>query len=102
MTSTSHDQLIRGLSAELKPVGRLHRPGLRGPVWLAAVAAIAPALAVFADVDVLWQRLAAAPDLWLAVIGSTLTAIFAAFAAFELSLPATARGWAAPARPCGV
>jgi hypothetical protein len=95
MTSTSHDQLIHGLSADLKPVGRLRRSALRAAVWLAVVAAIALGLAVFADINAMWQRLTAAPDLWLAVIGSTLTAIFAAFAAFELSLPDRSRVWAA-------
>jgi len=102
MTSTSHDQLIHGLSADLKPVGRLHRPALRAAGWLAVVAAIAVGLAAFADVNAMWQRLAAAPDLWLAVIGSTLTAIFAAFAAFELSLPDTSRVWAAVPLPAAI
>jgi hypothetical protein len=102
MTSTSHDQLIHGLSANLKPVGRLHRPALRAALWLAVVAVIGVGLAVFADVNVMWQRLAAAPDLWLAVIGSTLTAIFAAFAAFELSLPDTSRVWAALPLPAAI
>ena len=50
----------------------------------------------------MWQRLAAAPDLWLAVIGSTLTAIFAAFAAFELSVPDTSRVWAALPLPAAI
>jgi hypothetical protein len=102
MTSTSHDRLIHGLSADLKPVGRLRRPALRAAVWLAVVAAIAAALAAFADVNAMWQRLAAAPDLWLAVIGSALTAIFAAFAAFELSLPDTSRVWAALPLPAAI
>jgi hypothetical protein len=102
MTFTSHDQLIQGLSAELKPVGRLHRPALRAALWLAVVAVIAVGLAAFADVNALWQRLAAAPDLWLAVVGSALTAIFAAFAAFELSLPHTSRVWAAVPLPAAI
>jgi hypothetical protein len=102
MTSTSHDQLIHGLSADLKPVGRLRRSALRAAVWLAVVAAIALGLAVFADINAMWQRLTAAPDLWLAVIGSTLTAIFAAFAAFELSLPDRSRVWAALPLPAAI
>jgi hypothetical protein len=102
MTSTPHDQLIRGLSANLEPVGRLHRPALRAAVWLAVVAGIAVGLAAFADINAMWQRLAAAPDLWLAVIGSTLTAVFAAFAAFELSLPDTSRVWAALPLPAAI
>ena len=102
MSSTSHDRLIRGLAADLKPVGRLHRPALRAAIWLAVVAAIAVGLAVFANVDAMWQRLTAAPDLWLAVIGSTATAIFAAFAAFELSLPDASRVWAALPLPAAM
>jgi hypothetical protein len=66
------------------------------------VAAIAAGLAAFADVNAMWQRLIAAPDLWLAVIGSTLTAIFAAFAAFELSVPDTSRLWAALPLPAAI
>ena len=33
------------------------------------------------------HRLMAAPDIWLAAMGSMLTTVFAAMAAFELSLP---------------
>jgi hypothetical protein len=102
MTSTLHDQLIHGLSADLKPVGRLRRPALRAAVWLAVVVAVAVGLAAFADVNAMWQRLTAAPDLWLAVIGSTLTAIFAAFAAFELGLPDRSRVWAALPLPAAI
>ncbi|MGA2311577.1 MAG: NrsF family protein [Xanthobacteraceae bacterium] len=95
MTLTPHDRLIRGLAADLKPVRRLPPPLLRAFAWLAAVAAIAIGLAAFADVDAVWQRITAAPDLWLAVFGSTLTAVLAAVAAFELSLPDAPRVWAA-------
>ena len=102
MSSASHDRLIRGLAADLKPVRRLWRPALRAAIWLAVVAAIAVGLAVFANVDFMWQRLTAAPDLWLAVIGSTATAIFAAFAAFELSLPDASRVWTALPLPAAM
>ena len=102
MTFTSHDQLIHGLAADLKPVRRLHRPALRAAMWLAVVVVIAAGLAAFADVNAMWQRIAAAPDLWLAVIGSMLTAILAAFAAFELSLPDASRAWAALPLPAAI
>lgn len=102
MTSTSHDQLIHGLAARLKPVKRLQRPVLRALAWLGVVAAIAVALAAFADVNAMWQRVTAAPDLWLAVIGSTGTAICAAIAAFELSLPDAHRVWAALPLPAAI
>jgi hypothetical protein len=40
------------------------------------------------------RRLMAAPDMWLAAMGSMLTAVFAAIAAFELSLPDRKATWA--------
>jgi len=94
MTVNSHDQLIRGLAAELRPVRRLPAPLFRALAWLAVLVALAIALAAFANLDAVWQRISAAPDLWLAVIGSTLTAVLAAIAAFELSLPDAPRAWA--------
>jgi hypothetical protein len=94
MMSASHDQLIRGLAADLRPVRRLPPPLVRALGWLAVLAVLAAGLAAFANLDAVWQRISAAPDLWLAVVGSTLTAILAAIAAFELSLPDAARGWA--------
>jgi hypothetical protein len=102
MSSTSHDQLIHGLAADLKPVKRLQRPMLRALTWLGGAAAIAVALAAFADVTAMWQRITAAPDLWLAVIGSTGTAVCAAIAAFELSLPDAPRAWAALPLPAAI
>jgi len=94
MTANPHDQLIRSLAADLRPVRRLRPPLFRALAWLAVLAALAIALAAFANLDAVWQRISAAPDLWLAVIGSTLTAILAATAAFELSVPDAPRAWA--------
>jgi hypothetical protein len=94
MTANSHDELIRGLAAELQPVRRLPPPLFRALAWLAVLVALAIVLAAFANLDAVWQRISAAPDLWLAVIGSTLTAVLAAVAAFELSLPDAPRAWA--------
>jgi hypothetical protein len=94
MTANSHDELIRGLAAELQPVRRLPPPLFRALAWLAVLVALAIALAAFASLDAVWQRISAAPDLWLAVVGSTLTAVLAAIAAFELSLPDAPRAWA--------
>jgi len=102
MTAFPHDRLIHGLAAELTPVRRLPPPSLRALAWLAAVAVIAVCLAAFADIDAVRQRLAAAPDLWLAVLGSTLTAVLAAIAAFELSLPDAPRDWAALPLPAAL
>lgn len=94
MTTNAHDQLIRDLAAELRPVRRLPPPLFRALAWLAVLVALAIVLAAFANLDAVWQRISAAPDLWLAVIGSTLTAVLAAIAAFELSLPDAPRSWA--------
>lgn len=94
MTTSPHDSLIQGLAADLKPVRRLPRPALRALGWLAAVAAIALGLAAFSDTQAMWERITAAPDMWLAVIGSIATAVLASIAAFELSLPDARRAWA--------
>jgi hypothetical protein len=102
MTFSPHDRLIGQLASSLQPVRRLPSPLLRAAGWLAAVAALAVGLACFANLDAVWQRISAAPDLWLAVIGSALTAILAAIAAFELSLPDASRGWAALPLPAAL
>ena len=102
MTANAHDHLIRGLAASLRPVRRLPPPLFRALAWLAVVVALAIALAAFANLDAVWQRISAAPDLWLAVIGSTLTAILAAIAAFELSVPDAPRAWAALPLPAAL
>jgi hypothetical protein len=91
---SSHEELIRGLAAGLTPVRRLPPPALRALAWLAAVAAIAVALACFANPIDVWHRITAAPDMWLAVLGSISTMVLAALAAFELSLPDAHRSWA--------
>jgi hypothetical protein len=94
MNASHHDRLIQGLSADLKPVRRLHSPVRRALGWLGIVAAIAVALSAFADLHAMWDRITAAPDMWLAVVGSAATAILAGIAAFELSLPDASRDWA--------
>src|SRR5260221_10618063 len=91
---SAQDLLIRDFSADLTPVRRLRPPSVRTFSWLVIVAATAVILAMIADLSALGHRLAAAPDLWLAVTGSALTTILAAFAAFQLSLPDARRAWA--------
>lgn len=88
------DALIQSLAADLRPVRRLAPPSLRALGWLAVVGALAAALASFADLGAMAQRLATVPDMWLAVTGSTLTAILAAIAAFETGLPDRKPAWA--------
>jgi hypothetical protein len=64
-------------------------------MWLAILGAAALALAMVSDVGTMIRRLMAAPDMmWLAAIGSVLTAVLAAAAAFELSLPDRKATWA--------
>lgn len=86
--------LIEHLVADLRPVSRLASPWLRAALWLGAVAVLAVALAMISDLAVLRQRLMAAPDLRLAVVGSTLTAVLATIAAFQIGLPDRSRSWA--------
>lgn len=93
-TGTPYEELIGSLTADLRPVQRLPAPTLRALAWLGAVAAVAIALAVFADLPLVWRRITAAPDMTLAVIGSIATTVLAAIAAFELSLPDARRAWA--------
>ena len=40
------------------------------------------------------RRFMATPDMWLAMLGSSLTAVLAAIAAFKLSMPDSPRAWA--------
>jgi hypothetical protein len=93
-TNGGHDRLIQNLAADLTPVRRLPSPGKRALIWLGFVAAAACLLALISDLSALGHRLIAAPDMWLAVTGSTLTAALAAVAAFQLSLPDSPRAWA--------
>src|SRR5713226_1052363 len=90
MVTNSYDRLIQALGADLTPVRRLAPPGVRTLIWLTIVGAIALALATVSDVGAMSRRLMAAPDMWLAAIGSLVTAVLAAVAAFQLSLPAWA------------
>jgi hypothetical protein len=89
-----HEDVIRGLVADLEPVQPLPPPGRRALLWLAAVVAIAFMLAAVADRPAVVARLTAAPDMWLAASGSALTMVLAAIAAFQLSLPDRSRLWA--------
>jgi len=92
-SGSAQEHLIRDLATDLVPVRRLRSPTVRALGWLAVVAMLAVALAMFADVPAMERRLSV-PDMWLAVTGSVLTAILAALAAFQLSLPDANRAWA--------
>lgn len=92
--ASAHEDLIRTLVDDLRPVRRLAHPLLRASRWLLIVIATALVLALASNVEAVGRRLAAAPDMWLAVVGSVLTAIFAACAAFQLSVPDRKPAWA--------
>lgn len=66
-------------------------PALRAILWLDAVLLVAAALALGGKPPALGSA-----DLWtwLALAGSTLTAVLAALSAFHLSLPSGSRVWA--------
>lgn len=92
--SDLNDRLVQALGADLRPVRRLATPSLRVLMWLTTLGAVALALAMVSDLAVMMHRLMAAPDMWLAAMGSLLTTVFAAMAAFELSLPDRKAAWA--------
>jgi hypothetical protein len=89
-----HDALIRQLTGDLVPVKPLAPPFWRALIWIAVVAAIAFVAAMATDRHAVAHRLMAEPDMWLAVVGSTLTAMLAAYAAFQLCLPDRSSYWA--------
>jgi hypothetical protein len=89
-----HDALIQQLTGDLAPVKPLAPPFRRALIWIAVVAAIAFVAAMATDRQTIVHRLMAEPDMWLAVVGSTLTAVLAAYAAFQLCLPDRSSYWA--------
>src|SRR5260370_10100458 len=89
--ASAHELLIRALAADLKPVRRLRPPSVRTFSWLVIVAATAVILAMIADLSALRHRLAAAPDLWLAVTRSALNPNLTRLSPFQLTPPEAAR-----------
>jgi hypothetical protein len=93
-----HEALIARLVNDLAPTQRLWGPLARAALWIGVVLASACVFALFGDSAAMIRRLSAAPDMWLAFLGSILTALLAAIAVFELSLPDRNGAWAlAPA-----
>jgi hypothetical protein len=90
----SHDNLIQNLTSDLKPVRPLPPAGRRALIWLGFVVAAGLILSLLADRAAFMHRLMASPDMWMAMLGSTLTAVLAALAAFKLSMPDSSRAWA--------
>ena len=89
-----HDTLIQQLTGDLAPVKRLAPPFWRALIWVVVVASIAFVAAMATDRRAIAHRLMAEPDMWLAVVGSTITAMLAAYAAFQLCLPDRSSYWA--------
>lgn len=87
-------RLAEALAADLTPVRRLASPGVRVLIWLAVVGVTALAIATVSDLGMLARRLTVVPEMWLGVVGSILTAVLAAVAAFQLSLPDRKVTWA--------
>jgi hypothetical protein len=87
--------LIDRLAGDLRPVRTLPSPWRRTAKWCCAVALAACAVAPFTDFNGLAHRLAAAPDMWLSVLGALLTCVAAAAAAFATSVPGRPAWWAA-------
>jgi hypothetical protein len=92
--SDSNDRLVQALGADLTTVRPLPSPGLGALMWLAILGSMAIALAMVSDVKAMMIRLMATPDTWLAALASMVTAVLAAIAAFELSLPDRKTAWA--------
>ncbi|RYB03313.1 NrsF family protein [Lichenibacterium ramalinae] len=88
------DDVVARLSADLAPVRRLPSPPVRAACWIGIAAVLAAGLALSCDLPALGRRLMVAPDMWLAVLASTTTAVLAALAAFELSVPGRSARWA--------
>ncbi len=90
------DGLIGQLVADLAPVRPLPSPLKRAMLWIGAAALLGVIIALWPTIrmSVVYERLSGSTDIWLAALGSMLTAILAAIAAFELSLPDRRRAWA--------
>lgn len=88
------EQIIGRLVADAAPVRRLRPPAFRAALWLLAVAAIAAVAILWFSNLAVFARRAEDPKLALELAGTLLTGIAAVLAAFELSLPDRASGWA--------
>jgi hypothetical protein len=87
------DDLIGALVADLHPVRKLARPLFRALAWGGAVLLLGALVMPFVDMHAVATRLMSEPDLWVAAVAEALTALFAAIAAFELSLPDRSPRW---------
>ncbi|GJD72139.1 NrsF family protein [Methylobacterium goesingense] len=88
---STHD-LVEDLAQSLTPVRRLPSPGRRTLIWSGAVLTVGLLLVPMSDLSGLRARLAV-PDLHWAALGAFLTAIAAALAAFQSSVPGRSAAW---------
>jgi hypothetical protein len=93
--SESHDisRLIGNLSADLRPVRRLPPPWLRALVWLGVVVVVALFLVATRTLLPALGIVGNDPFMLPGAYASLATAILAAVAAFELSLPDRSDAW---------
>lgn len=89
-----HDETIRSLVGDLRPVRRTRPPMVDTLLWISAVGLLALVFLPRVDPGALVARLTAEPDMWLAVAGSLLTMTLAALATFMLGLPDRDPRWA--------
>ncbi|MBX9932968.1 MAG: NrsF family protein [Methylobacterium sp.] len=98
----NHDALVNSLSERLSPVRRLPDPWLRGLGWFSLAVLAGLAALPFADMASLQVRMAVM-DLRVATFGALLTALTAAVAAFQTSVPGRSAAWAfLPAAPAAL
>lgn len=88
-----HGRLIDELASGLAPVHRLPPPGVRALIWCMAVVALGLILFFLRGTEGLSARLGVA-DICYAALGTVLTAVAAALAAFETSVPDRSATWA--------
>ena len=86
-------ELIGDLAGDLRPTGRLRSPWIRTLFWFAVVLGVALALIGLRE---LFGWYGSADDPWVipGALASGATAILAAIAAFQLSLPDRSNAWA--------
>ena len=101
--ATGNEGLLEQLAADLRPVRRVRPSGGQVLAWLAIAAAIGLAVTPLADLPAIRARLMSMPDMWLAALGSLLTAVSAAYAALQTGLPDRSPRWAwLPALPAAL
>lgn len=98
-----HDRLIVRLAADLRPVRRLPSPWLQAGAWTLMIVAFGLALMAVADLGAVRQQLRGSAAIAWALAGSATTALAAALAAFQTSVPGSDRRWALlPLPPLGL